>query len=231
MIRHVVAATAVALIALPAAAVTSLSFAAPGTQSVQFNGFTEKGAPLDGLAGRLDLTLVSVDGGKAQFDYALVNLSGGAIDTARISLFGFDVAGLKSATASGDFAGVGAGNVPMLGFADVCFSAGKGGNCAGGGGAGIWGGEAATGSFTLNYADTGLPLVLDNLFVRYQSIASTEFGIKGGSGIGVGTVWQDGGGIGGAVPEPATWGLMIAGFGLVGASLRRRKSAMQRVMN
>ena len=28
---------------------------------------------------------------------------------------------------------------------------------------------------------------------------------------------------GGTVPEPATWGLMIAGFGLVGASMRRRR--------
>jgi len=27
----------------------------------------------------------------------------------------------------------------------------------------------------------------------------------------------------GAVPEPAAWAMMIAGFGLVGASLRRRK--------
>jgi hypothetical protein len=27
-----------------------------------------------------------------------------------------------------------------------------------------------------------------------------------------------------AVPEPATWGMMIAGFGLVGTSLRRRKA-------
>ena len=29
--------------------------------------------------------------------------------------------------------------------------------------------------------------------------------------------------IGGTVPEPATWGLMIAGFGLVGLSARRRR--------
>ena len=28
----------------------------------------------------------------------------------------------------------------------------------------------------------------------------------------------------GAVPEPATWALMIAGFGAVGASLRRRRA-------
>jgi hypothetical protein len=30
----------------------------------------------------------------------------------------------------------------------------------------------------------------------------------------------------GAVPEPATWAMMIAGFGIAGASLRRRKSAV-----
>ena len=30
-----------------------------------------------------------------------------------------------------------------------------------------------------------------------------------------------------AVPEPATWGMMIAGFGLVGASMRRRKMSVR----
>lgn len=29
-----------------------------------------------------------------------------------------------------------------------------------------------------------------------------------------------------AIPEPATWALMIAGFGMVGASMRRRKAAL-----
>lgn len=32
--------------------------------------------------------------------------------------------------------------------------------------------------------------------------------------------------IGSAVPEPATWAMMIAGFGLVGASLRRGRSSL-----
>ncbi len=32
------------------------------------------------------------------------------------------------------------------------------------------------------------------------------------------------GSIGGAVPEPATWALMIGGFGLAGAALRRRRA-------
>ena len=30
-----------------------------------------------------------------------------------------------------------------------------------------------------------------------------------------------------AVPEPATWAMMIGGFGMVGASLRRRKAAVR----
>jgi hypothetical protein len=31
--------------------------------------------------------------------------------------------------------------------------------------------------------------------------------------------------VGGAVPEPATWAMMIAGFGIVGAGMRRRRTA------
>jgi hypothetical protein len=34
-------------------------------------------------------------------------------------------------------------------------------------------------------------------------------------------------GVGGGVPEPATWSLMIAGFGLAGARLRRRRAVAQ----
>jgi hypothetical protein len=32
--------------------------------------------------------------------------------------------------------------------------------------------------------------------------------------------------LGGAVPEPATWALMLAGFGMAGAAARRRKPAL-----
>ncbi|HEY9234280.1 MAG TPA: PEPxxWA-CTERM sorting domain-containing protein, partial [Phenylobacterium sp.] len=31
---------------------------------------------------------------------------------------------------------------------------------------------------------------------------------------------------GGAVPEPATWAMMITGFGLAGAAIRRRRGAL-----
>jgi len=36
-------------------------------------------------------------------------------------------------------------------------------------------------------------------------------------------VWPGGGEAPGAVPEPASWALMIAGFGLVGIAMRRRQ--------
>jgi hypothetical protein len=36
----------------------------------------------------------------------------------------------------------------------------------------------------------------------------------------------DVGGGGGGVPEPATWSMLVAGFGLMGAALRRRRSAL-----
>lgn len=34
------------------------------------------------------------------------------------------------------------------------------------------------------------------------------------------------GGGGGGVPEPATWAMMITGFGLIGVAMRRRSSAL-----
>jgi uncharacterized repeat protein (TIGR03803 family) len=48
-------------------------------------------------------------------------------------------------------------------------------------------------------------------------LANTGFAVAGGGG--------GGGGGGGAVPEPASWAMLIAGFGLSGAAMRRRRRA------
>lgn len=36
-------------------------------------------------------------------------------------------------------------------------------------------------------------------------------------------------GVGGAIPEPTTWALMLGGFGLVGSTLRQRRAAFRRI--
>jgi len=85
-------------------------------------------------------------------------------------------------------------------------------------------GETATGSFVLNFDPGPGSVSLDNLQIRWISLAN------GGSGVGVPDdclVGCNGGGGGGnVIPEPGTWLLMILGFGGAGAMLRRRRSAL-----
>lgn len=60
-------------------------------------------------------------------------------------------------------------------------------------------------------------------FYKFDAGAGTTtipFATRGSSGW---VLYQTGGGDD-AVPEPATWAMMIAGFGLVGGALRRRKT-------
>jgi hypothetical protein len=101
---------------------------------------------------------------------------------------------------------------------------------------------SASGSWTTPDAVSFIAVKAANYFVLYQlATAATSgtwstldipfnrnphglshiafFSAPGGTDIG------DGGGGIGAVPEPASWALMFAGFGMVGTALRRRKVA------
>lgn len=59
-------------------------------------------------------------------------------------------------------------------------------------------------------------------FFDATSAGSAGFGLQDGGNDNVGTVVDNLALSVGAVPEPATWAMMIAGFGLVGAGMRRR---------
>lgn len=77
--------------------------------------------------------------------------------------------------------------------------------------------------------------VVTNLNQLTGSIVAAEMRQKGQVMLGSfdGDMDALGGAFGGAgaVPEPATWGMMIAGFGLVGAVMRRKRQSVRHVFN
>jgi hypothetical protein len=233
--------------AAPAAATITLTTASVGSDfAVDFGGqISGRAQPGLSAAALFRLDSVSTDGRLWGFSVDLANTSTAPISAARITGFGMGLQGFSAAgnavAISGASAGPAAGsstgpvfgqvlrrqnlgsnvNVPELGgIADVCFMAGSGttNNCSGGGNGGLGLGGSASQSFTLRFADRVGALDLFDFFVRYQSIAG---GTGGTSGVGEGSFPVDPGGE--VVPEPSSWAMLIAGFGLMGAVQRRRR--------
>ena len=74
-------------------------------------------------------------------------------------------------------------------------------------------------SFTFHITGTGLGVLAADPFEGHP----INFAVDVVSGQNTGTV---GGGLGGAVPEPSAWALMILGFGGVGATIRARRRTL-----
>lgn len=209
------------LTGLPAVATTwtSAQTGAAFMQSVSFNGIID-GTVQDGLTGTVEYTLNSVVGNLWTFAYTLSNTSSAPVTASRISLFGFDVDpdALSSSSLSGIFDVVGSGQVPQPnlhpdGSLEFCYlTDGQGNNCTGGGGGGVLIGNNTSGTFNLLFGAPPGAVTFSNHLVRYQSIDAP--GVDGGSAIGLPTA---------PIPEPATWALMITGFGLAGVMIRRAR--------
>jgi hypothetical protein len=181
----------------------------------------------------------------------VVNTSAAPMTNARISAFGFSTANANGTgnnpsfvpLTSIGFVGTPAiydvaafrnsgMNIPQVGGSNrpqICFKAsGNANNCTGGGGDGLQMDNpfpSTTTEFVLNFSGSAqrTSLMLHNFVLRFQSLDGTGISdggngvFKGDSGVGLVTNME-------IVPEPSSWAMLITGFGLVGATLRRRRA-------
>lgn len=150
------------------------------------------------------------------FNYVIANTSTPA-STARVTAFGFDITPLanfdlaKTTIASGgtyDMVSSGSLANNSLNF---CLKNGQNNNCGGSQG-GPSPGQSGTGAFTLYFDTVTNSITLSGIEDRYQGITGTP-----GSAEGFVTRVVP------PVPEPATWAMMLIGFGGMGVALRRQR--------
>ena len=186
---------------------TILTSGGAGT-TISFNG-QENGVSYAGLSSALTLSLASQTASSYTFNYTMTNTS---TSFSRVVSFGFDAAPNitpANITSTGVFSNSSSGSISNSFTVENCVTAGP--NCAGGGGGGVVPGTPGSGTFVLNFGAATPNVTLSAFIDRYQASILTP----GGSGVGLP--------VRSPVPEPATWAMMLVGFGAVGVSLRRRK--------
>lgn len=84
----------------------------------------------------------------------------------------------------------------------------------------------------MNYNNSGPggPIIFDSLFGALTAVGTrySDFAAPGvlATNVDVGTTRYGAGTFAAYVPEPATWGMLITGFAMTGAAMRRRKAAV-----
>lgn len=231
------AAVTIAATAVPASAATVVyngtTYSTGQTINISYTGVNTPDAH-----GQLALTFTGTGTGAQALDYlftySLTNNSVLATNpNANISAFGFDVAGgtvdvgTSFATTNAPNNGSAAINTAGSGNIsggnnklDFCATAGSGNNCAGGSNGGPKTGNTFTGTVGIEFK-TALPssITLSNPIIRFQNTVPT------GSDIGTPNGQPP-------LPEPATWAMMLIGFGATGYALRRgrrRRSMLQQL--
>jgi hypothetical protein len=231
----ITALSSAALTASPAAAqvvVDGTTYNSGDALTLYFNGMSDK-TVISGLKSELNLKFNGWDRstGDYLFDYALKNSSVGH-SASEVTGFGFDTSpdpdlGLSKVT--GDFTRFSSGNIANGFKVEFCVTGGP--KCNGGSSTGPDVGQTWKGSFILGFSGTSNPgpITFSNFHTRYQSVTTTSArGITSNGGSATGNLTsvtsQFAPRIISPVPEPATWGMMLIGFGAVGASMRRRRA-------
>ncbi len=184
------------------------------TFSVNFTG-SVNGSPTNLISATQTFTLANITNGGLNYVFSVDTSNTSSVD-ARLRSFGFNVSpDITSVSSTGTypFTGLSTNYPESFGVVDVCFQPTSNGTCTGGSD-GLTSGQSGNTIVTLGFGTVLSSITLDSFVTRFQSIDPEINGSS--SGIGVGTVTT-------AVPEPATWAMMLVGFGLVGASLRRRR--------
>ena len=188
--------------------------------TISFDGHTPNNPSVSGLTADLTLVFQGMSGNNYLFDYLLVNTSSSPIDASRVTVFGFaDVdpnVSLVGSSVTGGYTTISSGNFPGGANLEICAKNGQNNNCAGSqGGPGV--GTSVSGDLTIAFTSSFSQIILSGLAIRWQGIYSTQLGIRDGSAIGSPTQPPP------VVPEPATWAMMLLGFGGIGYVLRRRR--------
>lgn len=169
------------------------------------------GVVIPGLSSSVTLTYEGTDTSTNSylFSYLVNNTSSTA---SRVTVFGFDTnPNITSATSTGVFPNVSSGQLASYNL-EVCFDSGNTKNCnSSTGGAGIANGTSGNGTLALNFGSLPESIQLSNFLDRYQGVGTDGISAEGHPV--------------GAVPEPATWAMMLLGFGGIGMTIRRRRKA------
>ena len=236
----IVAAASLAAIAAPASAtvplvndpITVTTADLNKAFTYNFNGIVDETVEA-GLNAAITFKLTGFVGNVWTFSADINNNLPGTPVAGRITSFGFngqpDISAATALVGPFDDAQLN-GSFPQTGgqtTIDFCLEEQAGGGC-GGGGNGVLNNTTATQTFRLTLA--GAPTTsatFNNFIIRWQSVAGN---FRGTSGIGLGTGGPgdgfDGDGDPGGdpgVPEPATWAMLLSGFGMVGFAARRRR--------
>jgi hypothetical protein len=205
--RHLLAAAALAATASLSSATTVVyggTTYSSGTPIV----ISFAGVQFPNSTGTLTLTFTGTSGNDYNFTYSLLNNSTDPLTN--ISGFGFDVTGgtvdLSTTTATGTYSNISSGQISGGTTVDFCATGGP--NCSGGANSGPTPGNTATGTLALEFTSLPTSITLTQPVIRMQNTGANGQG----SDIGVP-----------AVPEPATWAMMVMGLGLTGFAVRRRR--------
>ncbi len=191
----------------------------PGTiqpdENVLFNNGPVSGLTLEGITNQTN-TLISITGGEtlvAAGGQARLDTMDGTINspftfnTFTNQLVGFDLSNAGLAFTQAEFRLFGGtATSATLTFVDTD-------------------GEVFTQALTIPASGFFSAQAIDGQLIDFFSIAANGT-IGDVRQVRIGGVTDIGGGVGAAVPEPATWAMMIVGFGAAGAMMRRRRAAV-----